>query len=86
MTPEPAPPSPDFCATPVRGRLIHDLRFNMHQAHILVGSWRNRVSSLEPSGPKAETIPLGHRGLMGFVEILSWTFTIDLFQSIWRTP
>ncbi|GBM65030.1 hypothetical protein AVEN_68951-1 [Araneus ventricosus] len=34
----------------------------MQQAPYTADLQWNRVSSLEPSGPKAETLPLGHRG------------------------
>ncbi|GBO16696.1 hypothetical protein AVEN_210478-1 [Araneus ventricosus] len=54
-TPELAPPSPNFHATPTGGRLTttYDLACNRpHTRRIFSG----------PSGPKAETLPLGHRG------------------------
>ncbi|GBO02991.1 hypothetical protein AVEN_24396-1 [Araneus ventricosus] len=35
----------------------------MQQAPYTADLQWNRVSNLEPSGPKAETLPLGHRGL-----------------------
>ncbi|GBM75666.1 hypothetical protein AVEN_45554-1 [Araneus ventricosus] len=62
-TPELAPPSPNFHATPTGGRLAttYDLACN-RPPYTADLQW-NRVSNLEPSGPKAETLPLGHRGL-----------------------
>ncbi|GBO01060.1 hypothetical protein AVEN_98152-1, partial [Araneus ventricosus] len=36
---------------------------NVQQAPYTADLQWNRVSDLEPSGPKAETLPLGHRGL-----------------------
>ncbi|GBM26459.1 hypothetical protein AVEN_217330-1, partial [Araneus ventricosus] len=61
-TPELAPPSPNFHATPTGGRLTttYDLTCNRpHTRRIFSGIGS---SNLEPSGPKAETLPLGHRG------------------------
>ncbi|GBN00848.1 hypothetical protein AVEN_89216-1 [Araneus ventricosus] len=55
--------SPNFHTTPTGGRLAitFDLMFNK-PTYTADLQW-NRVSNLEPSGPKAETLPLGHRGL-----------------------
>ncbi|GBM49144.1 hypothetical protein AVEN_179751-1 [Araneus ventricosus] len=49
-TTELAFPSPNFHVKPTGGRLAttHDLQWN-------------RVSNLEPSSPKVEILPLGHR-------------------------
>ncbi|GBN42187.1 hypothetical protein AVEN_174954-1, partial [Araneus ventricosus] len=62
-TPELAPPSPNFHATPTGGRLTTTYDFSVQQAPYTADLQWNRVSNLEPSGPKAETLPLGHRGL-----------------------
>ncbi|GBN59286.1 hypothetical protein AVEN_201964-1 [Araneus ventricosus] len=62
-TPELAPPSPNFHATPTGGRLTTTYDLTCNRPHTRrIFQW-NRVSNLEPSGPKAETLPLGHRGL-----------------------
>ncbi|GBO22631.1 hypothetical protein AVEN_181599-1 [Araneus ventricosus] len=62
-TPELAPLSPNCHATPTRGRLaINYVRFNVQWAPYTADLQWNRVSNLEPSGPRAETLPLGHRG------------------------
>ncbi|GBL57894.1 hypothetical protein AVEN_58034-1, partial [Araneus ventricosus] len=42
--------------------LMYDLTYNRRNNTTYL-QW-NRVSNLEPSGTKAETLPLGHRGLM----------------------
>ncbi|GBN60422.1 hypothetical protein AVEN_241961-1 [Araneus ventricosus] len=39
----------------------------MHRAHNQGGSQWNQVSNLEPSGPKADTLPLGDRGSNKYV-------------------
>ncbi|GBL76419.1 hypothetical protein AVEN_53191-1 [Araneus ventricosus] len=54
--PELANPSPNFHITPAEGRSIHD-RFNVHQAPYTENLQWNRVSNLDPSGLKAETLP-----------------------------
>ncbi|GBM12463.1 hypothetical protein AVEN_55299-1 [Araneus ventricosus] len=62
-TPELAPPSPSFRATPAGGCLAtkYDLACSrLHTRRIFSGIG---LSNLEPSGLKAETLPLGHRGL-----------------------
>ncbi|GBO32705.1 hypothetical protein AVEN_28843-1 [Araneus ventricosus] len=66
-TPELAPPTPNFHATPEGGRLTH-VRFNVHQAHKHDGS--SVESSLEPrpSGSKVKVFPQGHRGTSYFRE------------------
>ncbi|GBO12544.1 hypothetical protein AVEN_131854-1 [Araneus ventricosus] len=58
-TPELAPPSPNFRATPVGGRLAttYDLACNRpHTRRIFSGI------GFRPCGPEVETLPLGHRG------------------------
>ncbi|GBO08830.1 hypothetical protein AVEN_169269-1 [Araneus ventricosus] len=62
-TPEQVSPSPNIRTTPAGGRLTHDVRFNMHQAHIHGGSSMESVSNVKRPGPKAETLSLSHRGL-----------------------
>ncbi|GBN43093.1 hypothetical protein AVEN_247530-1 [Araneus ventricosus] len=54
-----------FYTTPTGERLTttYDLACNM--PHNMAVLQCNRVSNLEPSCPKAETFPLGHRGLRG---------------------
>ncbi|GBM81937.1 hypothetical protein AVEN_114112-1 [Araneus ventricosus] len=37
MTPELAPPSPNFHTMPQGGRLTHDFKINVHQAHTHAG-------------------------------------------------
>ncbi|GBN59348.1 hypothetical protein AVEN_101239-1 [Araneus ventricosus] len=59
-TPELAPPSPNFRATPTGGHLAtkYDLACNRpHTRRIFSGI------GFRPSGPEVETLPLGHRGL-----------------------
>ncbi|GBL76517.1 hypothetical protein AVEN_48812-1 [Araneus ventricosus] len=53
-------PSPNFHATPTGGRLATTRDLACPYSADL--QWK-RVSNLELSGPKAETLPLGHRGL-----------------------
>ncbi|GBM86676.1 hypothetical protein AVEN_98058-1, partial [Araneus ventricosus] len=48
----------------------HYVRFSVQQAPYTAELQWNRVSSLEPFGPKAESLPLGHRGLLGQMENL----------------
>ncbi|GBL97337.1 hypothetical protein AVEN_128691-1 [Araneus ventricosus] len=58
-TPELAPPSPNFHATPAGGRsaTTYDLAGPLH------GSLRwSRSRAWSPPAPKAGTLPLGHRG------------------------
>ncbi|GBN23472.1 hypothetical protein AVEN_102900-1 [Araneus ventricosus] len=45
-TPKLAPPSPNFRTTSAGGRLTHDIRVSMHQAHMRGGS--SLESGLEP--------------------------------------
>ncbi|GBN74598.1 hypothetical protein AVEN_47142-1 [Araneus ventricosus] len=40
----------------------HYVLFTVQQSPYTGDLQRNRVSNLEPSGPKAETLSLGHRG------------------------
>ncbi|GBN96015.1 hypothetical protein AVEN_110249-1 [Araneus ventricosus] len=56
-------PTPNFHATPAGGRLATTYYLACKQAPYTADLQWNRVSNLEPSGPKAETLPLGHRGL-----------------------
>ncbi|GBM22358.1 hypothetical protein AVEN_121167-1 [Araneus ventricosus] len=56
-----APPPPNFRTTPATGRLTHDGRFKVHQAHMHDSSLVKSGFKLGPSGPEAETIPLNHR-------------------------
>ncbi|GBL75401.1 hypothetical protein AVEN_194593-1 [Araneus ventricosus] len=55
--------SPNFHSTPTGERLAttYDLACS-RPLHAADPQW-NRVSNLEPSGPKAETLPLDHRSL-----------------------
>ncbi|GBM54690.1 hypothetical protein AVEN_121566-1 [Araneus ventricosus] len=71
-TPELAPPSPNFHAT--RLTTTYDLACNRPHTQ-----W-NRVSNLEPSGPKAETLPLGHRGPCTIWEKKVFKASIDWFD------
>ncbi|GBO15311.1 hypothetical protein AVEN_56285-1 [Araneus ventricosus] len=48
-----------FCATPMGGRLVTTYDLAWPCTADLQG---NRVSNLEPSGARAEALPLGHRG------------------------
>ncbi|GBO24069.1 hypothetical protein AVEN_117670-1 [Araneus ventricosus] len=41
----------------------HYIRFNVQQASYTADLQWSQVSNMKPSGPKAETLPLGHRGL-----------------------
>ncbi|GBO30935.1 hypothetical protein AVEN_62394-1 [Araneus ventricosus] len=59
-TPNLAPPSPNFHATPTGGRLTTTCDLTCNRPADL--QW-NRVSNMEPSGPTAETLPLGHHVL-----------------------
>ncbi|GBM14038.1 hypothetical protein AVEN_209934-1 [Araneus ventricosus] len=65
-TPELAPPSPpNFRATPADGHMTPaDLKCTRQCTAVL--RW-NRVSNLEPSGPKAETLPIGTVALKGWM-------------------
>ncbi|GBO26263.1 hypothetical protein AVEN_137454-1 [Araneus ventricosus] len=67
-TPEWAPPSPGFPATPTGGRLatVYDL------APCTADLQWNRVSNLRPSGHGIETLPLGRRGLQRTPEMRSY--------------
>ncbi|GBN21641.1 hypothetical protein AVEN_130678-1 [Araneus ventricosus] len=62
-TPEQVSPSPNIRTTPAGGRLTHDIRFNVHHAHIHGGSSMESVSNLKRPGSKAEILPLSHRCL-----------------------
>ncbi|GBO29328.1 hypothetical protein AVEN_184184-1 [Araneus ventricosus] len=46
----------------------------------------NRVSNLEPSGPKTKTLPLGHRGLLQHNEIANYIDAryLSAHESMWR--
>ncbi|GBO33501.1 hypothetical protein AVEN_101189-1 [Araneus ventricosus] len=56
-----APPSPNFAS----GRALgHCVWLGVQKAPYTADLQWNRVSNLEPSCPKAETLPLGHRGLL----------------------
>ncbi|GBM06741.1 hypothetical protein AVEN_62987-1 [Araneus ventricosus] len=59
-TPEPAPPSPNFRATPVEGRLTYNIRFKAHPTHMQEGSLAESDFETGTLQPKAETTPLGH--------------------------
>ncbi|GBN28891.1 hypothetical protein AVEN_69178-1 [Araneus ventricosus] len=60
-TPQLAHPSPNFRITPAGDRLIYDIRFILHQAHIHVEYSRwNRLSSMELSVSEVKTLPLNH--------------------------
>ncbi|GBO13373.1 hypothetical protein AVEN_47160-1, partial [Araneus ventricosus] len=52
-----------FRATPAGGRLAPYIWLNLQRARWTMGHRWNRVSVLERSSPKAETLPLGYRGL-----------------------
>ncbi|GBM63961.1 hypothetical protein AVEN_17547-1 [Araneus ventricosus] len=72
-TPELAPPSPNFHATPTGGRLTttYDLACNRPHTRRIFNGIGSRAWS--PSGPKAETLPLGHRGPQSVMEKLLCT-------------
>ncbi|GBO42796.1 hypothetical protein AVEN_270968-1, partial [Araneus ventricosus] len=57
-------PSRNFHTTPAGERLTPYVRFNMQQAEYTVDLQWNRVSNLKPSCPEADTLSLGHRGLL----------------------
>ncbi|GBL73026.1 hypothetical protein AVEN_128191-1 [Araneus ventricosus] len=57
-----APPSPNLHSPPVRVCVSYVI-FSADQASSAAYLQWNRVSSLEPSGFEAETLPLGPRGL-----------------------
>ncbi|GBM58500.1 hypothetical protein AVEN_212753-1 [Araneus ventricosus] len=67
-TPELAPASRSFRATPARGRLAHDVR---RQAHTYGDLQWKQVSNLNPSGPAIEILPLSHRGRKFHAQIIS---------------
>ncbi|GBM63568.1 hypothetical protein AVEN_161140-1 [Araneus ventricosus] len=48
--------------TPAKGRLTPYVRFNVQQSQYTTDLHWNRISNLEPFGPEAETLLLGHRG------------------------
>ncbi|GBL81637.1 hypothetical protein AVEN_93428-1 [Araneus ventricosus] len=54
-------PFPNFRTTPTGGHLTPYIRFNEQQAPNMTDLQWNLVSSLEPSGSEAATLPLGHR-------------------------
>ncbi|GBL96087.1 hypothetical protein AVEN_104325-1 [Araneus ventricosus] len=60
--PEMVPSFPNFHATPTGGRLATTYDLACNRPHTRPDRQLNRVSNLEPSGPKAETLPLGHHG------------------------
>ncbi|GBM22947.1 hypothetical protein AVEN_172300-1 [Araneus ventricosus] len=75
-TPELVPPSPNFHATPTGGRLTttYDLACNRpHTRRIFSGIG---FRTWNPPGPKAETLPLGHRGLIALMVCECRTFNI----------
>ncbi|GBM83943.1 hypothetical protein AVEN_74042-1 [Araneus ventricosus] len=55
--------SPNFRTTHTAVRLASYAGFSVQQAQYTTDLQWNRVSGLEPSGPRAGTLPLGHRGL-----------------------
>ncbi|GBN51309.1 hypothetical protein AVEN_109862-1 [Araneus ventricosus] len=55
-------PSPNFHTIPTGGRLATTYDLACSRPHTRKWNQWNRVSGLEPSGPKAEALPLGHRG------------------------
>ncbi|GBL53795.1 hypothetical protein AVEN_107399-1, partial [Araneus ventricosus] len=55
-------PSPNFHATPTGGRLAPTYDLACNRPPTTADLQWNRVSKLEPFGPTAETLPLGHRG------------------------
>ncbi|GBM42059.1 hypothetical protein AVEN_268957-1, partial [Araneus ventricosus] len=57
-----ATPSPNFHAIN-GGQFAHYVRFRLPQAPYIAYLYWNRVSNPELFDPKAETLPLGHRGL-----------------------
>ncbi|GBO28910.1 hypothetical protein AVEN_155517-1 [Araneus ventricosus] len=56
-------PFPNFCITLMEGRLPLDIRFIIQRAQRTADLQWNRVSNLEHSDTKTETLPLGHRDL-----------------------
>ncbi|GBL85951.1 hypothetical protein AVEN_63254-1 [Araneus ventricosus] len=60
-TPELAASSPSFHSTPAGGHLASTDLTCTRLAYMAVLRW-NRVSNLEISSPKVETLPPGHRG------------------------
>ncbi|GBN93151.1 hypothetical protein AVEN_198578-1 [Araneus ventricosus] len=46
-----------------------DVQFTVQQTQYMTDLHWNRVSYLEPSGPEAETLPLGHVGLRAESEL-----------------
>ncbi|GBM91242.1 hypothetical protein AVEN_213762-1 [Araneus ventricosus] len=61
-------PCPSFHTTPVGGHLATAWRATgtiFWRTSDLLG---NRVSSLEPSGPKVESLPLGHFGRLEWLK------------------
>ncbi|GBM30211.1 hypothetical protein AVEN_165812-1 [Araneus ventricosus] len=61
-TPELANTSPNFRTTLLGGRSPSMYDLTCIEATCTVDLQWNWVSSLEPSGPEAETLPRGHRG------------------------
>ncbi|GBO22060.1 hypothetical protein AVEN_4141-1 [Araneus ventricosus] len=55
-------PSPGIRVAPTGGCLVPYVRFGVQRAQCTTDIRWNRVSGLEPFGPKAESLPLGHRG------------------------
>ncbi|GBN00670.1 hypothetical protein AVEN_201171-1 [Araneus ventricosus] len=70
-TPKLVSPSPSFHVTLAGGRFAT----NVLQAPYTADRQWNWVSILEPSGPKAEILQLGHRGLISCIERLKALFT-----------
>ncbi|GBM42049.1 hypothetical protein AVEN_256570-1 [Araneus ventricosus] len=56
-------PFPNFRITPMEGRLTLYICFSIQRAQCTAGLQWNRVSNLEHSDTKTETLPLGHRDL-----------------------
>ncbi|GBM85804.1 hypothetical protein AVEN_273658-1, partial [Araneus ventricosus] len=54
-------PSPNFRVTPTGGCLAARYDLACNRPHTRSDLQWNLVSNLEPSGPKVETLPLGHR-------------------------
>ncbi|GBO37541.1 hypothetical protein AVEN_95329-1 [Araneus ventricosus] len=60
-------PSPSFRITPPRGRLALYVWIGGWQAQYRADVQWNRVSNLESSCPRADTLPLVNRGLQSFL-------------------
>ncbi|GBM01869.1 hypothetical protein AVEN_218987-1 [Araneus ventricosus] len=70
------PPSPVCCTTPAGGRLAprYDLMRNRG-----INTMDLRISSQEPSGSEAETLPLGHRCLR---PVWCRTYNTDIIRRV----